>query len=96
MCVFFFLCFSCVEQGAELGVRRLRIDAAARKSLTAPLAEFVQEHSGKTYEESIMALIRAQFKANHAEDLSSMFCSELVAASLKKLVRKKKKFANCF
>ena len=56
-----------------------------RQSLVKRLAEFVSEHGGKSYEDSLIPLIRAQFKSNDDEDLSKLFCSELVAACYKHL-----------
>jgi len=49
------------------------------------LASFVSEHAGKTYEDSLMPLVKAKFKTNKDEDFSKFFCSELVAAAFKHL-----------
>ncbi len=69
---------------AVLGVRRLlHVDRNAAFCTT--LSTFVEEHHGKQYEESVATLIRAKFKANHEESLSSLFCSELVAAAFQEL-----------
>jgi hypothetical protein len=66
---------------ALLGVRRL----ITEKRDTTALALFVRAHCGKSYEDSIVSMIRAKFKSNKEEDLSTIFCSELIAACYKHL-----------
>lgn len=55
--------------------------------LSHKLADFVQAMNGRPYEKSTLQMVRAAniFGSNEEEDLSSVFCSELVAAAYKNL-----------
>ncbi len=75
----------------RVAIRRLtEIDPDKRKELYRDLLEFRKEVQGRPYEKSktelILSAIDAQeeylsFLRNTKEDLSSLFCSELVAAA---------------
>lgn len=74
-----------LDTGATLGVRRLR-NFKRTRAIRDTLADFASEHNGKPYEESISTLIKSKFKSNTEADLSSLFCSELVAAAYQRVL----------
>ena len=45
------------------------------------LYEFVDEVIGRPYKQDWIQLVRASYNANEEDDLSSLFCSQLVAAA---------------
>lgn len=49
------------------------------------LYEFVEEVSGRPYKQDWIQLVRASYNANEEDDLSSMFCSQLIAAAYQRL-----------
>jgi len=69
-------------EGATLGVRRLRVQRTPE--MMKGLKYFVKEVEGRPYKQNWMDLVRAWQGACTYEDLSSIFCSELVAAALKR------------
>ena len=79
----------------RVAIRRLTgIDEARRAQMYKQLLEFRKEVQGRPYEKSkvelILSSIDAQeeylsFLRNTKEDISSLFCSELVAAAYKKM-----------
>ena len=66
-------------------VRHLSLDPDKfpRPALSKVLREFVTEMHGRPYETNMLQMLRAGgfFGVNEADDLSSVFCSELVAAA---------------
>jgi hypothetical protein len=79
----------------RVAVRRLTgIDDDKRQEMCKELLEFRKEVQGRPYEENKMELILAAmdfqeeylaFLRNSKEDLSSIFCSELVAAAYQRM-----------
>eukprot|EP01124_Arcella_intermedia_P032572 TRINITY_DN7620_c0_g1_i2.p1 TRINITY_DN7620_c0_g1~~TRINITY_DN7620_c0_g1_i2.p1 ORF type:complete len:213 (+),score=49.83 TRINITY_DN7620_c0_g1_i2:678-1316(+) len=67
-------------------VRRLRFPLNEGRSFGSfpGLEEWLLECSQKQYECDFVQSVRAILKSNEGEDLSSVFCSELVAATLRK------------
>lgn len=70
----------------DIAIRRLmdvEVDFRTNKSLL----EFRRNFNGRKYEESIMSLIGSAFDifADKEEDLSSLFCSELVAEAYQRM-----------
>ena len=71
----------------EISIRRLQGEAITDKKLRCLLA-LQDELRGRAYERNKFELIRAANKrafCNRAEDLSSVFCSELVAEAYQRL-----------
>ncbi len=70
----------------EVAIRRLIVDREPGMGLA--LAELRQEIKGRPYEENVLELVRSAydgpFGAN-TEDLSSLFCSELVAEAYQRM-----------
>lgn len=90
-----------------VAVRRLTgIDQEQREEMYAKLLEFREEVQGRPYEKDKLELILSSidfqedylsFLRNTHEDLSSLFCSELVAAAYKRMgLLKTKKLSNEF
>ena len=79
----------------RVAVRRLTgIDDAKRKTMYKQLLDFRKEVQGRPYEKNKMELILSamdfqeeylSFLRNKKEDLSSLFCSELVAEAYKRM-----------
>eukprot|EP01102_Stenamoeba_stenopodia_P011096 TRINITY_DN3394_c0_g2_i1.p1 TRINITY_DN3394_c0_g2~~TRINITY_DN3394_c0_g2_i1.p1 ORF type:complete len:425 (-),score=96.11 TRINITY_DN3394_c0_g2_i1:186-1460(-) len=79
-----------IEKGTRVGVRRLQTPLTADQKET--LVYFIHDMLGRPYEKNLLELVRAvgvSGKENPGsskkEDLSSVFCSELVAAALQKI-----------
>jgi len=70
-------------KSATLGVRRLRVERTPE--MLQALKTFVKEVLGRPYKQRFVDLVKALNSANVAEDLSSLFCSELVAAAYKRM-----------
>lgn len=72
--------------GEEIALRRLLVERTPE--MLAALAAFRREMRGRPYEQNRLELFRASYDGplggNH-EDLSSLFCSELVAASYQRM-----------
>jgi hypothetical protein len=68
--------------GVVVGLRRLQMERT--EEFLPVLKAFVEEHEGKSYD-SVSTLIRGRFRLNQTEDWSTFFCSELVAAALKRV-----------
>ena len=49
------------------------------------LYEFVDEVIGRPYKQDWIQLVRASYNANEEDDLSSLFCSQLIAAAYQRL-----------
>jgi hypothetical protein len=69
-------------------VRVLRLPSgvsgtAKEWSALGDLKDFMLEVHGEAYKKSKVQLAGSAVRANHSEDLSSIFCSELVAAALR-------------
>jgi hypothetical protein len=71
----------------ETAIRKLRVERTAE--MRAALASFLQEVHGRPYERNGLELLRATYEGplgkNRREDLSSLFCSELVAAAYQRM-----------
>lgn len=91
----------------RVAIRRLTgIDDEKRKEMCKVLLQFRKEVQGRPYEKSNLELIRSgldfqeeylSFLRNTSEDLSSMFCSELVAEAYKRMgILDTKKLSNEF
>ena len=78
----------------RVAVRQLEISEEERKEMTKNLLKFKKELGERPYEKSKLELIRSAldfqedfltFLKNEEEDLSSLFCSELVAAAYQRM-----------
>lgn len=49
------------------------------------LSAFVKEVNGRPYKTSPLQLVRAWAQANETEDMSSLFCSQLIAAAYRSM-----------
>ena len=70
-------------QGAKLGFRRLLLPRSAE--FKAELWSYAVAMTGRSYKKSVGQLVQSRWGRNKTDDLSSVFCSELVAAALKQL-----------
>ena len=63
-------------------------DAEKKRDLRRNLHAFTSEMYGRPYEKRVIEMLRAAniFGGNKKEDLSSVFCSELVAAAYHRMV----------
>lgn len=78
----------------RVAIRRLIVNNRERVNMTQHLCEFKRELGERPYEQSKLQLIRSAldfhqdyftFLKNEEEDLSSLFCSELVAAAYQRM-----------
>jgi len=70
-------------KGSTLGVRRLTLNRTPE--MKQALSDFIKEVDGRPYKQSWMDLVRAWQGSHTNEDLSSIFCSELIAAAYKRM-----------
>ena len=70
-------------QGAKIGFRHLSVGRSPE--LKAQLWTFAVGMTGRSYKKSVGQLVGSRWGRNKADDLSSVFCSELVAAAFKHL-----------
>lgn len=79
---------------SRVAVRQLKISDEERERMTKNLLEFKSELGERPYEKKKLELIRSAldyhedfltFLKNEEEDLSSLFCSELVAAAYQRM-----------
>jgi hypothetical protein len=70
-------------KNSTLGVRRLSVGRTPE--MKKSLKNFIKEVDGRPYKQNWMDLVRAWQGSNTSEDLSSIFCSELVAASYQRM-----------
>lgn len=79
---------------SRVAVRQLNINDEEREKMTTHLLEFKKELGERPYEKSKLELIKSAmdfhedvltFLKNEEEDLSSLFCSELVAAAYQRM-----------
>jgi len=70
-------------KNSTLGVRRLTVGRTSE--MKKSLKKFIKEVDGRPYKQNWMDLVRAWQGSNTAEDLSSIFCSELVAAAYQRM-----------
>lgn len=76
----------CFAQGYEINVRRL--SKALTDEMVVALNNFRHEVSGRPYEKNKIELIKAAWDGplgENKEDLSSLFCSELVAEAYQRM-----------
>uniref|UniRef100_A0A7S3PLE2 GOLD domain-containing protein n=1 Tax=Aplanochytrium stocchinoi TaxID=215587 RepID=A0A7S3PLE2_9STRA len=73
-------------------IRHLKLDEAefsleVREDMLKSLHAFTEEMYGRPYEKHVLEMIKAanMFGGNKKEDLSSVFCSELVAAAYRRM-----------
>jgi len=78
----------------RVAIRQLIVSESERISMTEHLLQFKKELGERPYEQSKLQLIRSAldfhqdyftFLKNKEEDLSSLFCSELVAAAYQRM-----------
>lgn len=69
--------------GSTLGVRRLTLNRTPQ--IKKALEDFIEEVDGRPYKQKWMDLVRAWQGSHVNEDLSSIFCSELIAAAYKRM-----------
>lgn len=79
---------------SRVAIRQLMISDSERAEMTQRLFQFKEELGERPYEKSKLQLIRSAldfhqdyftFLKNEEEDLSSLFCSELVAAAYQRM-----------
>lgn len=76
-------CNAYFDAGAKIALRRL---TAERHDLSLEaLTAFVKQMDGKPYEKNLMEMVRGTMSLNSGEDLSGVFCSELVAAAYQRM-----------
>ncbi len=68
-------------QSAKLGLRRFV--GVRSPEMRAQLWSFAVAMTGRSYKKSVGQLVGSRWGRNKADDLSSVFCSELVAAAFK-------------
>ncbi len=76
----------CFAKGYEISVRRL--NTTLTDTMIKALNQFRHDVSGRPYEKSKIELIKAAYDGifgENKEDLSSLFCSELVAEAYQKM-----------
>lgn len=69
--------------GGKVGFRHLNVSRSPE--LKAELWSFAVGMTGRSYKKSVGQLVGSRWGRNKADDLSSVFCSELVAAAYKQL-----------
>ncbi len=69
--------------GAKMAFRRLLLPRTPE--LRAELWSFAVGMTGRSYKKSVGQLVQSRWGRNKTDDLSSVFCSELVAAAYKQL-----------
>lgn len=70
-------------KSSTLGVRRLTLTRTAE--MKKALRHFIREVDGRPYKQNWLDLVRAWQGSHTSEDLSSIFCSELIAAAFKRM-----------
>jgi hypothetical protein len=70
-------------KGSTLGVRRLTLHRTPE--MKKALSDFIEEVDGRPYKQNWMDLMKAWKGTHTSEDLSSIFCSELMAAAYKRM-----------
>ncbi len=76
----------CFASGYEIGIRKL--SKSLTEDMIRKLNDFRHEVSGRHYEESKIELLRSAYDGifgENKEDLSSLFCSELVAEAYQRM-----------
>lgn len=76
----------CFAKGYEIGIRKLNKPLAT--DMVRALNDFRHEVSGRPYERSKLELIKAAYDGifgENKEDLSSLFCSELLAEAYQRM-----------
>ncbi len=71
---------SALSAGVRVAVRRL-VGVERNEWCKDVLRAFLERHEGKGYEK-VMTIVRSRFRANSHEELTELFCSELVARAL--------------
>jgi RasGEF domain/C2 domain len=77
-----------LENGCTVGIRRLRYDSNEHeRAIVASLRLFLADVLGRPYERNLFEMLRAAMpgQSNADDDLSSLFCSELIAAALQRM-----------
>jgi hypothetical protein len=67
----------------ETAIRPLQVERT--ESMRAALLAFYEEAHGRPYEQKRLQLLRAGCRRNRTKDLSSFFCSELVAEAYQRM-----------
>lgn len=76
----------CLNDGYQLAIRQL--NKPITKDMFSTLKEFRHEVKGTPYEQDFIELVKSAhdgWLGDNEEDLSSLFCSELVAAAYQKM-----------
>eukprot|EP00008_Paramoeba_atlantica_P010375 CAMPEP_0201498448 /NCGR_PEP_ID=MMETSP0151_2-20130828/71151_1 /ASSEMBLY_ACC=CAM_ASM_000257 /TAXON_ID=200890 /ORGANISM="Paramoeba atlantica, Strain 621/1 / CCAP 1560/9" /LENGTH=179 /DNA_ID=CAMNT_0047890015 /DNA_START=25 /DNA_END=560 /DNA_ORIENTATION=+ len=74
---------SVYKETSKMAVRRLMV--VKTKEFHNRLDKFVSEVRGRPYKQDYWQLVRAVHQANEQDDLSSLFCSQLIAAAYQAL-----------
>ena len=67
------------KESNKIAIRRLR--TVRTKQMMKGLHDFVDEVKGRPYKQDYWQLVRSVYGANQQDDLSSLFCSQLIAAA---------------
>eukprot|EP01102_Stenamoeba_stenopodia_P010928 TRINITY_DN3331_c0_g2_i2.p1 TRINITY_DN3331_c0_g2~~TRINITY_DN3331_c0_g2_i2.p1 ORF type:complete len:566 (+),score=104.96 TRINITY_DN3331_c0_g2_i2:342-2039(+) len=68
---------------AKIGIRRLQVERTPE--LLWALSTFVSEVNGRKYKSDLGQLFRAAYGHNDTDDLSTVFCSQLIAAAFQRI-----------
>ena len=71
------------RQSGKVAIRRA--NCSRTPEFMEKLYQFVEETTGRSYKQDWIQLVRAAYNANEEEDLSSLFCSQLIAAAYQRL-----------
>lgn len=71
------------RQNAKVAIRRANVERTEEFNRT--LFDFVDEVNGRPYKNDWIQLVRAAYNANEEDDLTSLFCSQLIAAAYQRL-----------
>jgi len=71
------------RENSKVAIRRIMVDRS--EEFMEGLFDFVDEVVGRPYKQDWIQLVRAAYNANESDDLSSIFCSQLIAAAYQRL-----------
>jgi PH domain/C2 domain/PX domain/Permuted papain-like amidase enzyme, YaeF/YiiX, C92 family len=71
------------HSSSKIAVRRLQVEPTA--DMLASLQAFIGDMRGRPYKTDYWQILRAASASNKSDDLSSMFCSQLVAAAYQRM-----------
>jgi len=71
------------RETCSLGIRRLQLQRTTE--MKEAMLNFVDEVTGKPYNMNFVALVKAKWGKNQEDNVSSYFCSQLVAAAYQRM-----------